>query len=191
MKGFILIGLAVLIVLLAGYGGVVSIDKAMGDSPLYTQKKSVNDQMLHSGGADDSETLECSQKDVENVDPLISKGAEKVRFGGVDFISSLESGLIEADSKSMPAFVYFHSRSCGWCKKFEEEVLTDKEVISAIKSSFIPISIDVNEQGKISRSFDVWGTPTMVFLDGDMEIRRVRGYMDAETFSATLNEIKK
>jgi hypothetical protein len=100
MKGFILIGLAVLIVLLAGYGGVVSIDKAMGDSPLYTQKKSVNDQMLHSGGADDSETLECSQKDVENVDPLISKGAEKVRFGGVDFISSLESGLIEADSKS-------------------------------------------------------------------------------------------
>jgi thioredoxin-related protein len=38
--------------------------------------------------------------------------------------------------------------------------------------------------------FKVFGTPTMVFLDGDKEIGRVRGYVDAETFSATLNEIK-
>lgn len=191
MKTLIVIVLAVFAVLLAGYGGVVSIERAFDETPIQSETALI----AHPTGQDDGELVECPQKDVEEgeaqADAQVPPEDGKVRLGGLDFVNSLEIGLKEAKSKGRPAFVYFRSKSCGWCKKFEAEVLTDPRVISIIKGSFIPISIEVYEQGEIARRFKVRGTPTMVFLDGEAnEIGRTRGYADAETFAATLAEMK-
>jgi thiol:disulfide interchange protein DsbD len=189
MKILILIGLATAIILVAGYGGVKSIDKAFDESS-FQADASITDAST----VNESEHVECTLNEseeflVEDV-PSVNEDSGKKRLGGISFINSLESGLEEGSSTKMPIFLYLHSKSCGWCKKFEDEVLTDPGVISIVEASFVPVVIEVNEQKVMAGKFKVFGTPTMVFLDGDKEIGRVRGYVDAETFSATLNEIK-
>jgi hypothetical protein len=186
MKILIRFGLALIVVLLAGYGGVVSIDKTLKEISI----KSETPPKVCPFNPDDAEIGVCSEKEMENGELSVFTEDESIVLGGLNFITLMGTGLDEAKRLERPSFIYFRSSACGWCKRFEEDVLTDKEVISLTKNYFVPISIEVNKQRKISRSFNVRGTPTMVFLDGDREIERIMGYVDVESFSATLKNIK-
>ncbi len=191
MKILIVIGLAAIILLVAGYGGVKSIDNAFEESTFQDEASKIT----NSTSVDESEHVECTLNESEDNllgDVLpVYEAVEKISLGGISFYTSLDSGLIAAKLTKKPVFLYFNSKSCGWCKKFEAEVLTDSGVISTVESSFVPVAIEVNEQYHMAGKFNVYGTPTMVFLDpsGD-EIERIRGFMDAESFAASLDEIK-
>jgi thiol:disulfide interchange protein DsbD len=187
MKILMVIGLAVSVMLLADYGGVLSIEKAY-DQPTYQLNGSL---LADFTPVADGEHVECTLNESEAALPVYDEGG-KIRLGGLDFTTSLESGLEEARSMDRPVFIYLHSWSCGWCKKFEEEVLTDPEVISIVKSSFVHVAVEVNEQRELTGRFNVYGTPTMVFLNRDgVEIGRIRGFVDAETFASKLDETKE
>jgi thioredoxin-related protein len=190
MKIFIFIGLAAAIILVAGYAGGKSIDNAFDESSFQAEASKITDAST----VNDSEHVACilneSEEVLEEEVPSVFGEDGKILLGGISFFTSLESGLDEARATETPIFLYLHSKSCGWCKKFEEEVLTDPGVISIVEASFVPVLIEVNEQKDIAGKFEVYGTPTMVFLDGDQEIGRVIGFVDAESFSATLNEMK-
>jgi thioredoxin-related protein len=186
MKILLVIGLATAIILAAGYGGVVSIDAAFNTSSKNTNAMSVNE----------SEHVECTLNESEEVLaeelPSVYEADGKKRLGGISFFASIESGLEEARATGKPIFVYLHSNSCGWCKKFEAETLTDLGVMSIVESSFVPVAIEVNEQKEAAGKFRAYGTPTMVFLDpsGD-EIYRVRGFMVAKSFITELDKVKR
>jgi thioredoxin-related protein len=203
MKTFLAIGFVAIIMLFAGYGGVVSIDRAFGES-----KINIESDLLECD-LNETETLlkvQFSEKNGEEIEecalnhleekqnlegselPIKEKGT--IRLGGLNFFSSLDAGLAEARMQGKPAFVYFRSSSCGWCKKFEDDVLTDSRVISILEISFIPVSIEVNQQKDVTNRFRIYGTPTMVFLRGDgIEVERIRGFVDARTFVAALDGI--
>jgi thioredoxin-related protein len=174
----ILIGILSLSMFFVGYG-VKSIEKAFDETPV----KLGGDHV-----ADYSEVVECIQKDAEEE---VTGGEvlfeEQVLVGEVIFTTSVESGLSQAKASGKPIFIYFRSKSCGWCKKFETEILSVSKVASFIKDSFVPVSIEVNQQNDVSRSFRIRATPTMVFLNGDgSEIHRIRGYVESESFMVTL-----
>ncbi len=178
--------------LLAGYGGVQSIEKAfdgVSSQAKATEITSVSDV--------EGEHIDCflneTGEGASESDALQVVGEYgKIRLGGVGFLGSLESGLEEAKSTGRPVFLYLHSRSCGWCKRFEEEVLSDPYVISTVETSFVPVAIEVNEQKDMAARFRVYGTPTMVFLGPDgAEIGRIRGFEDTQVFAAALDEMKE
>jgi thiol:disulfide interchange protein DsbD len=191
MKILLVIALAVAILLVAGYSGVKSIDNAF-DEPTFQDEAS---KITDAATVNESEHVECTLNESE--DDLLGdvlpvyEAVEKISLGGISFYTALDSGLVAAKLTKKPVFLYFNSKSCGWCKKFEAEVLTDPDVISTIESSFVSVVIEVNEQYHMAGKFKVYGTPTMVFLDpsGD-EIERIRGFMDAESFAASLDGVK-
>jgi len=190
MKKSWIVTLVAVIILVAGYGSMKSFDKSIDESSFQAEALKTADAL----SANESEHVECDLKDSKDKPignaPNVFDGDGKIRLGGIGFFTSLESGLEKAKSTERTVFLYLHSKSCGWCKKFEEEVLTDSVVISVVEDSFIPVAIEINEQKDLAEKFKVYGTPTMVFLEpGGDEIYRIRGFMDAKSFAATLDEI--
>jgi len=141
----------------------------------------------------ETESVECLQTKIEEEiieekQQISTEDTDVELIGNVNFITSLESGYKKAKLEDTHVFIYFRSEFCGWCRKFDEEVLTDETVVSLIDDSYVPISIDIYRQKEVARDFNVRGTPTFVFLDEELsEIRRIPGYVDAETFVTILN----
>jgi FKBP-type peptidyl-prolyl cis-trans isomerase 2 len=127
---------------------------------------------------------------VEEVSKLSRELADHIRFGGVEFGTSLEKGMVLANESGRPLFVYLHAAWCQWCRKFENDVLNNVEVIKILSGDFINIAIDVDSQSKTAIDLGLFGTPTMVFFDSDgVEKKRVRGYIDKDAFMGVLNEV--
>ncbi len=100
--------------------------------------------------------------------------------------NTLDDVLEEARKTGKPVFLYFQSESCLWCRKFEKEVLPEKQVQEKLQS-FISASVDVDMQRELVKKFNIYGTPTMVFLDPEgRERTRILGYADTDKFLRVL-----
>ena len=126
------------------------------------------------------------------VEITILSDGEMMRLGNLNFYTSLDRGFEKAKENDMIIFVYFRSESCGWCKKFEAESFKDVRIIKILNENFVLVTLDTVKQPELAASLGVRGTPTEVFLKTDRtEIKeaRIRGYVDADTFLKSLNEI--
>ncbi len=191
MKILVVFGVVTVVLFLAGYGGVVSLEKSFGGASI-----EIGDATIPQVSAlNESEHVECQLNESDSdalADVQKEAQSESITIGEVVFQTSLKSGIIMAKATGRPIFVYLHSRSCGWCRKFNDEVLIDSEVSSTLRTNFISVVVEVNEQKNVALDFNIWGTPTMVFLDETgNEIDRIRGFVDAETFTHTLEKIKE
>jgi thioredoxin-related protein len=116
----------------------------------------------------------------------------KITLQGLRFNTQVQPALETAKAQEKPIFVYARSQVCGWCKKFEAETFTNKTVIKTLNENFILLSIDVYEQKSESINLKVRGTPAEIFLnDNGIEIKRITGYTETQTFLGTINEIIK
>jgi len=115
---------------------------------------------------------------------------ETRKYGEVEFYS-FEKGAAEAERYNKALLVYFRSDSCYWCKKFEEEVLTDKTVAGEIRKSFIPVAVDVYAERKFAAKYNVLGTPTIVFTDSSgNELKKIIGFRNDKEFLEELGKIE-
>jgi len=93
--------------------------------------------------------------------------------------------------------VVFSSPSCYYCKLFDKDVLTDKNVQEFMRGNYIFVRIEpgsykttflgksyTNDQ--LFGAFGVRGTPTFVFLKDKSQITQVPGYMPAPDFLKAL-----
>ncbi|MBO8160713.1 MAG: thioredoxin fold domain-containing protein [Thermosipho sp. (in: Bacteria)] len=96
-----------------------------------------------------------------------------------------------------PLIIYFSSPSCGYCKKFEEEVLSDKNFREILRASYIFVKINPNTYKtsfmgeeftnmELFSVFGVRGTPTFVFWYKDKIITSIPGYLPLNDFSKAL-----
>lgn len=113
-----------------------------------------------------------------------------IKLGGLSFHTTIDTGIDEAKNISKPIFLYFRSETCYWCKKFEEEALSDKKVIDILNNNFVLVSIDTFKQKNVANTLGVRSTPFMIFFtkDGE-EISRIPGYIPADEFLVKLNSV--
>lgn len=113
-----------------------------------------------------------------------------IKLGGLSFHTSIDTGINESKNLSKPIFLYFRSETCYWCKKFEEEALSDKRIIDILNNNFVIVSIDTFKQKNVAKTFGVRSTPFMIFFtkDGE-EISRIPGYIPADEFLVKLNSV--
>jgi len=113
-----------------------------------------------------------------------------IKLGGLTFHTSIEPGLNEAKNQSKPIFLYFRSETCYWCIKFEEEALSDKNVIEIMKKNFVLVSVDTFKQKNVALNLNVRTTPYIIFFtkDGE-EISRIPGYIPKDEFLNKLFEL--
>ena len=113
-------------------------------------------------------------------------------FSGDYWFSDINKGLNAAKTLKKPVILFFYGDNCNYCKELEEFVLPDKKVSNFMEKHFIVISIDFDkEEGKkIGLRYNVFGTPTLVFvnpLNGN-SYYRIFGYVPKDVF---LNDLKK
>ncbi len=123
-------------------------------------------------------------------DSLSKTEGDFIKLGGLSFYTSIDKGTEHAKNLSKPIFLYFRSETCYWCKKFEEEALSDKRVIDILNKNFVIISIDTFKQKNVADNLGVRSTPFMIFFtkDGE-EISRIPGYIPVDEFLIRLNSV--
>jgi thioredoxin-related protein len=123
-------------------------------------------------------------------DSISKVDGDFIKLGEVTFHTSIDPGINESKNQGKPVFLYFRSETCYWCKRFEEEALSDKRVIDILNKNFVLVSIDQVKQKNIAINLGVRSTPYMIFFtkDGE-EIIRVPGYLPTEDFLLKLNDV--
>lgn len=95
--------------------------------------------------------------------------------------------------------VMFSSEECYYCKKFEEEVLTNESVQKWLRTEFVFVEITAKNSetasfrnkkytySQLFGAFGVRGTPAFFFFEGeDNFLGSVPGYVEADTFENLL-----
>ncbi len=93
--------------------------------------------------------------------------------------------------------VVFSSPSCYYCKLFDRDVLTDKDLQEFMRGNYIFVRIEPGSykttflgksynNDQLFGAFGVRGTPTFVFLKDKSQITQVPGYMPAPDFLKAL-----
>ncbi|WP_448376644.1 thioredoxin family protein [Fervidobacterium sp.] len=98
--------------------------------------------------------------------------------------------------------INFSSPSCYYCKLFDKEVITNKDVQDFLRGNYIYVKIEpgsykttflgksyTNDQ--LFGAFGVRGTPTFVFLKDKSQVTQVPGYMPASDFLKALKFLVK
>jgi thioredoxin-related protein len=132
---------------------------------------------------------------LESAAEATEEAPKKIRnFSGAVFYTSYEEALSYASKTSKPVLLYFRIDSCGWCRKFESEVLPKQRVKDTLNRDFVAVAIDIDksENRELVFSYEVRGTPTFVFLTHDgKKLGSIVGFMDENTFLQVLEAVKE
>lgn len=89
----------------------------------------------------------------------------------------------EACQCSRPLFVDVGSEACIWCRRLEESVFREPDVIRLLNEKFVPVKLDGNQNPKFVQSLGIRAYPTMVFGTSDGKVLGItEGYVDASEF---------
>ena len=116
---------------------------------------------------------------------IVSVSAEKSYddkyIDGLNVSFDLDQSLKDAKLENKTIMIIFDQSSCVYCDMLKENTLTDSKVQEAINEKYIPALVDINKNPMIASNYNVYGTPTVVFVSGDEEfVYQIDGYLDPE-----------
>ena len=93
--------------------------------------------------------------------------------------------------------VMFSAQSCYYCKLFDKDTLTDKNVQDFMRANYVFVRLEESNSkttfmgktytnSQLFSLFGIRGTPTFIFLSGDSMVTQVPGYMPASDFLKAL-----
>jgi len=105
-------------------------------------------------------------------------GQIKNAVSAIHFYNDLEQATQLAKKQNKNVFVFSYTTWSMPSTNMVASVFTDSEVEEFISKRFIAVKLDADREGrKFSRKFDVYGFPTLLFLDADgEEMHRVIGF---------------
>ena len=89
-----------------------------------------------------------------------------------------ENIMARAAKDKKPLIMDFSADWCKPCKKMDKHIFSDPEVVE-LSRNFITMRLDLTRkqpfQEEVRRRYNVWGVPTVVFLNGEgAEEKRLR-----------------
>ncbi|UXS05405.1 thioredoxin family protein [Agrobacterium tumefaciens] len=117
-----------------------------------------------------------------------------VIFSSIDDLNELSFAV--ATSKDKPTSVYFTADWCVTCRTIEENVLSERDVIT-VAGRFEPLKIDLTElsdaKKRLMTELSVVGLPTMILFESnglEKTVTRLVGDMAKSLLSTSLSEVK-
>lgn len=86
---------------------------------------------------------------------------------GIRFVSEgFETAVIRAKAEKKPLFLHAYASWCHYCQFMADSVYTDREVAEFYNSNFIPVKMDMEQEGReMNKKLRVKTFPTLVFFD--------------------------
>jgi thiol:disulfide interchange protein len=125
--------------------------------------------------------------------PAVLLSSYLLCFGQVAWVNSYSDGLKQAAAAPNKYLVLDLSASwCGFCRRMEREVYTDKDFVEFSRSQvFLRLMADTSPEGEqLARRFRVVGFPTIVVLNAEgEEVGRLVGARGSAVLMRQLKEI--
>lgn len=104
----------------------------------------------------------------------------------VNWVEDYDAAMATAAETDQPVLLAFKASWCGPCKWMDAEVFTQEAAAKAL-SGWVPVHVDVDEQGAVAGKYGVSGVPTFVALSPEgKELNRTAGALDLQQFAAFL-----
>ena len=109
------------------------------------------------------------------------------------WIKSFTQAQQKAKSKNQIIFVDLFADWCGWCHKFEQDVIPS-EAFQKATDNMVLLRLNTEDQGEgtnLARRYNVTSLPTFLVLDKDaVVVGIIRGYQVPNDFAASLKDVE-
>jgi thiol:disulfide interchange protein len=113
---------------------------------------------------------------------------EQPAGNGISWVYDLDQGFAAAKQSGKPIMMDVFAEWCGWCKKLDSEVYTDKNIVT-LSQKFVNVKLDSDKNQEVAKKYGVRGLPTIIFLSPDGKvINKVVGFHDSGAFAADMNK---
>lgn len=76
---------------------------------------------------------------------------------------------------------------CPWCQKMENYTFQDPEVAQIVNARYIPIRIDLENDGNVASRYEIKSIPTVLILDSQNRVlKTISGYTYPHGLAKTL-----
>lgn len=100
------------------------------------------------------------------------------------WLTDLNQARDLAQKTNRPILCHFYAEWCGPCQQMEHKVFKSQQVQQLLQSSVIPVKIDTQTQGHLSKRFNVTSLPTDLILEPNgKEILQSSGYRSVTEYS--------
>lgn len=114
-------------------------------------------------------------------------GSQK-KAEGIHWLDDLGKAMAVSAVDGRPVIAYFTFGGCVWCKRLEQDTLSDADVI-ALSRKFVWVKINRDDTPEIPQRLSVSAYPTLITLgDRQEKIYRFQSYQQPAEFIANLNE---
>jgi thioredoxin 1 len=114
-------------------------------------------------------------------------------FAGAGFLRNVAAAQKVAKQKNQLIFVDLFAQWCGWCHRFEAEVVPS-EVFQKATNDMVLLRLDTEDGGegtKIAQKFAISSLPTFLVLTPDLTLAGIiRGYAAPNEFVKMLNDTR-
>lgn len=114
-------------------------------------------------------------------------------FAGAGFLKNVAAAQKAAKQKNHLIFVDLFAQWCGWCHRFEAEVVPS-EVFQKATSDMVLLRLDTEDGGegtKMAQKFAISSLPTFLVLTPDLTLAGIiRGYAAPNEFVKMLKETR-
>ena len=107
------------------------------------------------------------------------------------FDGDFESLQKKARRRDQPFVVEFYTSWCGYCKKFDRDVLQSRTVGEYLNDRFIVYKLNAEEEVSIAKRYGVSGYPTILIFNskGDV-VEKVAGYIGETQFLQLVKSLR-
>lgn len=116
--------------------------------------------------------------------------------------TKVQDAVDESNKTGKPIFAFFTGKEwCSWCKKLDQQILSQDEFIKYAKEHLILLELDFpkgrrdlpKDQMLLARKFRIQGYPTVILMDSKMNLLGKTGYekMTPEAYISNLENFQK